>query len=327
MRSLSLSRRGLLLSGLGAAVLASSRANAQTFPSRPVTLVVPYAAGGPTDIASRVIAQQMQAALGVNVIIENKPGASSILGAQYVAAAAPDGHTILMVTTTTLCTNPHLYKKLAYKVEDFAPISMAVRVPLGLGVKKSLPVSTIAEFRDYARAHAGTMNYGSAGTGANSQLVNVLMNQALNIQMTEVPYKGTAPALADLAGGHVDALVDAIATLLPMHRDGKIKILGNFDSSRSPVAPDVPTFAESGYPGLVAFTWNAVVAPARTPEPVIARLNKAVMTAVESAETKRKFAEMGFIPQTSSAKDLAAYIQSENDRWGPLIKKMGIQLD
>lgn len=327
MRSPSLSRRGLLLSSLGAAVLASSRANAQTFPSRPVTMVVPYAAGGPTDIASRVIAEQMHAALGVNVIIENKPGASSILGAQYVAAAVPDGHTVLMVTTTTLCTNPHLYKKLAYKVEDFAPISMAVRVPLGLAVKKSLPVSTIAEFRDYAQARAGKMNYGSAGTGANSQLVNVLMNQALNIQMTEVPYKGTAPALADLAGGHVDALVDAIATLLPMHRDGKIKILGNFDSARSPVAPDVPTFAESGYPGLVAFTWNAVVAPARVPEPVITRLNRAVVTAVESPETKRKFAEMGFIPQTSSARELAAYIQSENDRWGPLIKKMGIQLD
>ena len=290
-------------------------------------MVVPYAAGGPTDIASRVIAEQMHAALGVNVIIENKPGASSILGAQYVAAAVPDGHTVLMVTTTTLCTNPHLYKKLAYKVEDFAPIAMAVKVPLGLGVKKSLPVSTIAEFRDYAQARAGKMNYGSAGTGANSQLVNVLMNQALNIQMTEVPYRGTAPALADLAGGHVDALVDAIATLLPMHRDGKVKILGNFDSARSPVAPDVPTFAESGYPGLVAFTWNAVVAPARVPESVITKLNKAVVAAVESPETKRKFAEMGFIPQTSSARELAAYIQSENDRWGPLIKKMGIQLD
>ena len=323
----SLSRRRLLLTALGAAVLAPSRGHAQTFPSRPITMVVPYAAGGPTDIASRVIAEQMHAALGVNVIIENKPGASSMLGAQYVAAAAPDGHTVLMVTTTTLCTNPHLYKKLAYKVEDFAPIAMAVKVPLGLAVKKSLPVSTIAEFREYAQARAGKMNYGSAGTGANSQLVNVLMNQALNIEMTEVPYKGTAPALADLAGGHVDALVDAIATLLPMHRDGKIKILGNFDSSRSPVAPDVPTFAESGYPGLVAFTWFAVVAPARVPETVITRLNKAVVTAVESAETKRKFAELGFIPQTSSARDLAIYIQSENDRWGPLIKKMRIQLD
>ena len=153
------------------------------------------------------------------------------------------------------------------------------------------------------------------------------MNQTLNIQMTEVPYRGTAPALADLAGGHVDALVDAMATLLPMHRDGKIKILANFDNVRSPVAPEVPTFAESGYPGLVAFTWFAVVAPARVPEPVLARLTKAVMAAVESEETKRRFAELGFIAQTSGARELALYIQSENDRWGPLIRKMGIQLD
>ena len=320
------SRRTVLMASLGFA-LAPSTGNAQSFPTRPITMVVPYAAGGPTDVASRVIAEQMHQALGVNVVIENRPGASTILGAQYVAAAAPDGYTVLMVTTTTLCTNPHLYKKLAYKVEDFAPVAMAVKVPLGLAVRKSLPVSTIAEFREYVQARAGKMNYGSAGTGANSQLVNVLMNQTLNIQMTEVPYKGTAPALADLAGGHVDALVDAIATLLPMHRDGRIKILGNFDSARSPVAPEVPTFAESGYPGLVAFTWFAVVSPARVPEAAIARLNKAVMAAVESPETKRKFAELGFVPQTSSAKELAAYIQSENERWGPLIRKMGVQLD
>lgn len=321
------SRRSLLVTSLAAAFFGPSTSTAQTYPSRPVTLVVPYAAGGPTDVASRVIAAQMQSALGVNVVVENKPGASTILGAQHVAAAPPDGHTILMVTTTTLCTNPHLYKKLPYKVEDFTPVSMAVKVPLGLAVRSSLPVSTIAEFREYARARPGKMNYGSAGTGANSQLVNVLMNQALNIDMTEVPYRGTAPALNDLAAGHVDALVDAIATLLPLHRDGKIRILGNFDDTRSPVAAEVPTFAESGYPGLVAFTWFAVVAPARVPEPVIAKLNKAVMEAVESPQTKRKFAELGFIPRTSTARDLANYIQSENDRWGPLIKKMGVQLD
>lgn len=320
-------RRKLLGSSLGAAVWAPVIANAQTFLSKPVTMVVPYAAGGPTDVTSRVIAAQMQSTLGVNVIIENKPGASTILGAQYVAGAAPDGHTILMVTTTTLCTNPHLYKKLPYKVQDFAPIAMAVKVPLGLAVRSSLPVSTIAEFRDYVQARPGKMNYGSAGTGANSQLVNVLMNQALNINMTEVPYRGTAPAMADLAGGHVDALVDAIATLLPLHRDRKIKILGNFDDIRSSVAPDVPTFSEVGYPNLVAFTWFAMVAPARVPEPVIEKLNRAVMAAVMSSQTKNKFAEMDFIPQTSSARQLATYIQTENDRWGHLIKKMGIQLD
>ena len=322
-----LNRRHIVFSGVAGAAFLPYLGYAQSFPSKPITMVVPYAAGGPTDVASRVIASQMQASLGVNVVIENKPGASTILGAQYVVNAVPDGHTIIMVTTTTLCTNPHLYKKLAYKVDDFAPIAMAVKVPLGLAVRSSLPVSTIAEFRDYVRARPGKMNYGSAGTGANSQLVNVLMNQALSIDMAEVPYRGTAPALSDLAGGHVDSLVDAIATLLPLHRDGKIKILGNFDDVRSAVAPEIPTFLESGYPTLVAFTWFAVMAPGRVPEAAISKLNKAVMSAVTSPQTKSKFDELGFIPQTSSAKQLGTYIQSETDRWGHLIKKLGIQLD
>lgn len=327
MMNLRPTRRHFLQVGLGACALGVAQLYAQAFPARPVTLVVPYAAGGPTDVASRVLAEQLQVALGAPVVVENKPGASTILGAQHVAAASPDGYTLLMVTTTTLCTNPHLYKKLPYKVEDFAPIAMAVKVPLAVAVRKSLPVANLAEFRQYALAQAGKMNYGSAGTGANSQLVNVLMNQALGIEMAEIPYKGTAPALVDLAGGHVDVLVDALATLLPLHREGKIKILANFDDVRSPVAPEIATFVELGYPNMVAFTWFAVMAPARTPEPIVARLNKAVMTAVMAPETKRKFSELGFIAQTSSARDLATYIVSENNRWGPLIRKMGLQLD
>ena len=320
-------RRQLLQSAVSAGALASGYARAQAFPAKPITLVVPYSAGGPTDLSSRVLAERMQAALGARVIVENRPGASTIVGAQHVALAAPDGYTLLMVTTTTLCTNPHLYKKLPYKVEDFTPIGMAVKVPLGFAVPQALPVSNIAEFRRYALAQAGKLNYGSAGTGANSQLVNALMNQALGIQMTEVPYKGTGPALVDLAGGRVEGLVDAIATLLPLHREGRIKILANFDDVRSPVAPDVPTFIEAGYPSLVAFTWFAVVAPARVPEPVVARLHAALMAAVTAPETQRKLAEMGFIAQGSTSRELSDYIGSEYKRWGNLIQKMGLTLD
>ena len=321
-----ITRRFLLASTLAAGV-GLQAARAQTFPSRPITMVVPYAAGGPTDVASRVLAEQMREILGVAVVIENKPGASTIIGAQAVATAKPDGHTVIMVTTTTLCTNPHLYKKLSYRVEDFAPVAMAVKVPLGFAVKASLPVRTLAEFRDYARQRPGQMNYGSAGTGANSQLVNALMNQRLEVQMTEVPYRGTAPALNDLAAGHVDALVDALATLVPLHQSGQIRIIGNFDDVRSAVAPDVPTFAESGYSDLVAFTWFAVMAPAKVPSQAIDRLHDAVSKAVLSSETKRRYAELGFIPQTLTPNELADYIASENRRWAPLIKQMGIQLD
>jgi len=312
---------------VGLAAFASAAARAQGFPNRPVTLVVPYAAGGPTDVASRVIAEQMRAPLRIHVIVENRPGDSTILGARAVATAAPDGHTLLMVPTTTLCTNPHIYARLPYRVEDFAPVGMTVKVPLGLAVKTALPVRTIAEFRDYVRARPGRLNYGSPGTGANSQLVNALANLSLGLDMTEVPYRGTAPALNDLAAGNVDVLVDALATLAPLHASGHIRIIGNFDDVRSPVVPDVPTFVESGHPDLVAFTWFAVVSPAATPRETIAILNAAVTAAVQSEVTKERFAQLGFVPQSSTVDDLARYIRAEYDRWGPLIRRLGIRVE
>lgn len=321
-------RRVFVLSGLGGLALrASGPAFAQEFPNRPITLVVPYAAGGPTDAASRVIAQKMGELLDTTVIIENRPGASTILGATYVAGAPKDGYTLLMVTTTTLCTNPHLYRKITYKVEDFEPVAMTVKVPIGVAVKKSLPVNTIGEFHAYVKQHAGTMNYGSAGTGANSQLVNELMNAAMGIKMTEVPYKGTAPALTDLVAGVVDVLVDSIGSMAPLHKARQIKILGNFDSGRSPVTPDVPTFAESGFPDLIAFTWNALMVPAGTPKPIIDKLNAATVATLEVADVRKKLEEGGFIPQPSTPAALAQYIRQEYDRWGPLIRRLNIRLD
>jgi tripartite-type tricarboxylate transporter receptor subunit TctC len=319
-------RRSVLAAGVGLP-LGAGTARAQSFPARPVTLVVPYAAGGPTDLASRVIAEQMRGPLRGQVIVENRPGDSTIIGARHVASAQPDGYTLLMVPTTTLCTNPHIYARLPYRVEDFAPVGMAVKVPLGLAVRSSLPVHSIAEFREYVQARPSRMNYGSPGTGSNSQLVNALANMALGIQMNEVPYRGTAPALNDLVAGHVDALVDAIATLAPLHRAQRIRVLGNFDDVRSNVLPDVPTFRESGYQGLVAFTWFAVVAPAATPPDVIQVLNAALTTAVEAPATRERFAELGFVPQTSTPAALAAYIRSEFDRWGPLIRQLGIRVE
>jgi tripartite-type tricarboxylate transporter receptor subunit TctC len=321
-----ISRRNLLAATL--ALGGPTAAGAQpALSGRPVTLVVPYAAGGPTDVASRIIAEQMRGPLRAPVIIENRPGDSTILGARFVAAAPADGLTLLMVPTTTLCTNPHIFSRLPYRVEDFAPVSMAVKVPLGLAVRASLPVRTIAEFRDYARERPGRLNYGSPGTGANSQLVNVLANQTLGLNMTEVPYRGTAPALNDLAAGNVDVLVDAIATLAPLHASGNIRIIGNFDNVRSGVVSGVPTFTEEGYPELFAFTWFAIVAPARTPRETIRVLNEAVNVSVQSPATQERFKSLGFVPHGSGVEELRNYIQSESDRWGPLIRNMGIRID
>jgi tripartite-type tricarboxylate transporter receptor subunit TctC len=316
-----------MASAAAALVAAPAGLRAQAFPTRPVSLVVPYAAGGPTDVASRVIAEQLRVELGGPVVVENRPGASTIIGAQAVAAAPPDGHTMLMVTTTTLCTNPHLYRHLPYKAEDFAPVGMAVRVPLAVAIRSTLPATTIEEFRRYAQSRPGTLNYGSAGTGANSQLVNELMNARLGTPMTHVPYRGTALALKDLASGHVDALVDALATLLPLHQAGQIRILATFEDTRTPVAPDLPTFVEAGYPDLVAFTWFALMAPAATPVPILDRLNEAATRAIQTGGVQRRLSELGFTGQTSSRAELASYIRSESERWAPLIKRLGIVLD
>jgi tripartite-type tricarboxylate transporter receptor subunit TctC len=308
--------------------LVSTTSRAQSYPEKPVTLVIPYSAGGPTDVFGRALADKLSQVLGVGVVIDNRPGASTMLGANHVAAAAKDGHTALIVTTTTLSLNPTLYKKtISYKVSDFAPVALVGKVPIGLAVRADLPVSTIKEFQDYVKRSPKRMKYGSAGTGANSQMVNALANQTLGIEMTEVPYKGTAPALTDMVAGHVDALVDAVATLAPLHRAGKIKILGNFDSERSVVAPDVPTFAESGFPTLVAFTWNAVVVPAGTPNNVVAKLNAALVETLNDPETRKKIESIGFIPLTSTPEELHAYIGKESERWAKLIEQMGISLD
>lgn len=317
-------RRAVLAAGASlAAGIPSVRA--QSFPTRPVTLVVPFAAGGPTDLAARVLAEQMRGALRGQVIVENRPGSSTIIGARHVASAPADGHTLLMATTTTLATNPHIYSPLSYSVEDFAPVGLAVKVPLGLAVRATLPARSIAEFRDYVRARPGRMNYGTPGTGSNSHLVMALASMALGIQMTEVPYRGTAPALNDLVAGNVDAVVDAIATLAPLHRAERIRVLGNFDDGRSNVLPDVPTFQESGFQDLVAFTWNAVLAPAATPPDVIQMLNTALNAAVRAPATRDRFAELGFVAQTSTPAELAAFIRVESDRLGPLIRQLGIR--
>lgn len=303
-------------------------ADAQTYPSKAVTLVIPYSAGGPTDVFGRALSDKLGKVLKQQIIIDNRPGASTMLGAAQVAAAPKDGYTALVVTTTTFALNPSLYKStINYKLSDFAPVALVGKVPIGLAVRADLPVSNIKEFQAYVKASKTRMKYGSAGTGANSQMVNALANQTLGIEMTEVPYKGTAPALTDMVAGHVDALVDAIATLAPLHKAGKIKILGNFDSARSPVTPDVPTFAESGFPDLVAFTWNAVVVPAGTPEPVITKLNAALVETLSDAETRSNVERIGFTPLTSTPAELSAYIGTESERWSGLIKQMGISLD
>ncbi len=313
-----------------AAALASllvEPAHAEAYPTRPVTMVVPYAAGGPTDVAARLLAAKMKDPLNQTVVIENRTGGSTMIGAAYVARAPKDGYTIMMITPTTVATNPHLYKTINYKVEDFAPISMVVKVPFVLSVRSSLPVKTIQEFIAYAKAHPGQLNYGTSGSGSAPQLAAELFSAEAGIKMRDVSYRGSGPALTDLLAGVLDVVIDGVQTSAPYHREGKMRSLANFADTRSPQLPDVPTFVEAGLPGVVVYTWFALVAPAGTPAPVIATLNDAVVKSIASPDLKTRLDDLGFIAMSSSPKELGDYIRQEYELWGKVIARANIKLE
>jgi len=309
---------------LAASVLAlATVAQAGNYPDRPVTVVVPYSAGGPTDVLGRLLTDALSGILGQNFLVENRPGAATQIGATYVSSASNDGYTLLIANTTTLSLNPSLRSDLTYSVSDFEPIALVAKIPIGFAVRADLPAYSIDEFRAFALESGEELTYGSAGTGSNSQMVTALMNRELGIEMLEIPYQGTSPALVDLVGGHVDGLVDAMGTLAPMHHAGQIRILGNFDTERNPAVPEVPTFIEQGY-DIAAFTWNAVVAPAGTPPEVVERLNAALEEVVNDPGFRQRLVEVGFSPMFSTPEELSAYIVEEATRWQNLIDEMDL---
>lgn len=325
-------RGGGALPALSAATMVAGMALAGAalaggYPEKPVTITIGYAAGGTVDIATRILAEDLTARLGQRFLVDNKPGASGMIAADAVAEAAPDGATIGMITTSQLGTNPHLFSKIAYKAEDFAPIGIAVRAPIALAVAPDLPVTTIAEFQAYAKAHGAEMTYGSFGLGTNAQLVTEAMNSALGIEMQHAPYAQGAMARTDLSAGTIQALVDSIAAIAPLHDSGQVRVIGSFYDAPSARLPGVATFAEYGFPDLVAFTWLGFVAPAGTPPEVVETLNGAVRAALAEPAVAKRLEEAGFILAPSSPEEMAATIRADYDRWGPLIARLGIRLD
>lgn len=322
--------RSKILFFAAACVFASAAertASAQTYPSKPVTISVGYAAGGTVDIAARIIGEKLASSLGQRFLIDNKPGASGMIAADQVARAAPDGYTIGMITTSQLGTNPHLFSKIPYKAENFKPIGMAVKAPIALAIAPNLPVKTISEFQAYAKANGSKMTYGSFGLGTNAQLVTEVMKSMLGIDMKHAPYAQGNMARTDLSAGTIDALVDSIAAVSPMNKAGQLRIIGSFYPERIESFPDIPTFRESGFPDLVAYTWLGFVAPAGTPDTVIQKLNAEIKLALADPTVASKLINAGFLPSPSSPDEMAREIKSDYDRWGPVIKQLGISLN
>ncbi len=313
----------LAIAGLPTALLAQA--------DKPITIVVPYAPAGTTDMLGRMLAQQMAPLLGRQILVDNKPGAGSGVGAAYVAKAAPDGSTLLVATSTTLAINPWLYKKLAYDpAKDFAPIGLIGAVPLLLVVNATLPVKSVAELVALSKSTTGGLSYGSAGNGSPQHLGAEMFKAQTGANLTHVPYKGSGPAVTDLIGGQIQLMFSDIPPALPHVRSGRLKALAVSSLKRQPALPDVPTVAESGAPGtrnFEAVAWQSLVAPAGTPRAVVARYSEALAKVMAQPELRAKLEKEGFEPGTSTAEQLAAYIVSETDRWGPVIKASGATVD
>ncbi|MGO4411419.1 tripartite tricarboxylate transporter substrate binding protein [Cupriavidus sp. KB_39] len=302
-------------------------AHAAEFPDHPIKLVVPFPPGGPTDLVSRVIAKKMSEDLGQQVVVDNRPGANGNIGGEMVAKAPADGYTVLY-NTSSIALSPALYKKLPYDVKrDFAPVAMTAMVPLVLEVNAKVPANTVAEFVSWLKANPGKMTYGSAGNGNVTHLAAFLFLQANGLDAVHAPYKGSAPALTDLAGGQVQFMTDTINSSLPFIRDKRMKALAVTSLTRSSQLPDVPTVAETVMPGFEVGAWQGMMVPAKTPPEIVKKLNAATLKALAAPEVRASLAAQGAEPRGTSPEAYGKYVAQELDRWRKVVKDSGVTLD
>ncbi|OZI18986.1 ABC transporter substrate-binding protein [Bordetella genomosp. 9] len=299
-------------------------ATADEFPSRPITFVVPFAAGSATDQIARALAQGVTEQTGQAVVIEDKPGASAMIGAQDVARAKPDGYRVLITTNTTHAANEHLYKRLQYDpVKDFEPITLLGKGSQIMVVNPSFPAKTVGEFLAMARKEPGKLSFGSGSS--SSRIAGELLQQMANVKLLHVPYKSNPLALTDLLGGQISTMITDMATGLPQVQSGKLRALGVTTLKRSALAPDVPTIAEAGVPGYEMGYWFAAYAPAGTPADVVKRLHTLLTKATEGAPAKQFYATTGTEAETSTPAELAAFQKAESKKWQTIIKQAGIE--
>ncbi|PZP47895.1 MAG: hypothetical protein DI601_02315 [Azospirillum brasilense] len=288
-------------------------------------MIVPYAAGGPTDVQARILAETMAEPLRQRVVVENRTGAGVVVGTEAVAKAAPDGQTILL-TTVAHAINPTLFPNLPFDTgKDFAPVALIAKVPLVLLVRKDLPVRDVAELVAWLRSQKGQATYGSAGVGSAPHLGAALMLMMAKVEAVHIPYRGSGPAMSDLAAGRLDFYVDAATSALAQARAGTGRALGWSMLKRSPAAPDLPTFDESGIPGYEAYTWSGVFAPAATPREIVLRINAAAREAMASPALQARFAELGAeLAEPGPPEDLARFVSSEIEKWRNVVRQTGM---
>jgi tripartite-type tricarboxylate transporter receptor subunit TctC len=314
---------------LGAAALCvAGAAAAQTWPSKPVRMIVPFPPGGAVDILGRAVAQKLGDSLGQGIVIDNRAGAGGAVGSEAAAKSPPDGYTLLMGSTSTISIIPALVSKPTYDPSrDFVPVSQVAFVPHIVVASTSLAASNLREFIAYAKANPGRLNYASAGNGTPHHIAGEMFKQLAGVDLVHVPYKGTAPAVNDLLAGQVSFMSVEILAALPHVRAGKLRALGVASGTRAEVAPEVPTVAEAGLPGFEVTAWYGVLAPAGTPAPILQRVASEIAKAVAQPDFRERLAGMGGSPVGSGPEEFARFLRTENARWADAVRASGAKLD
>lgn len=310
---------------LVAVAAAAATAQAQSFPAKPVRLIVPFAPGGSTDIVARVLGTELNRMWGQPVLVDNRAGGSTVIGTEIVAKAPPDGHTLL-VTPAPFTIVPSLAAKLPYDPQkDFEPITLINTTPLVVVVHPAVPARNIKDLVALAKSKPGALNYGSSGSGGSNHLAGELFNAMAGVKMVHVPYKGNAPALQDLVGGHVDAVFNGLTSALPLIKGGKLRALGMTSLKRSPALPEVPTLDEQGLKGFLAVAWNGLTAPAKTPKSIVDKINADVLKVVRAPELVEKLKAEGSDPVGSSVDAYAKFLRDEIAKWNKVIRAANIK--
>ena len=318
---------GLAAAAVAAPAVVSSRALAADWPSKSVRVVVPFTPGGSTDITARLVSNRLQEVWGQSVVVENKPGAGGNIAADMVAHSDPDGYTIF-ISGPGMATNQFLYPSLSYdSVADFAPVTMLITQPNLMCVPNSSPAKSVREFIAYCNENKGKVTYASSGNGTTLHLSGELFKRLAKVEMTHIPYRGGAPAINDLIPGRVDVIFDNMPSILSHVKAGTLRGLAVTTKERVAVVPDIPTIAESGVPGFDVFSWFGFFVPARTPEGVVARINADTNAALVYPQVKSRFEELGATPKGSTPAELAAFLKSEIDKWGPVIREARIRVE
>ena len=317
-----------LCAALAAFALGAGTAAAQTYPAKPVRIVIGLSAGGGTDVLTRIIAARLTESWGQNIVVENRPGASGFIAGELVAKSPPDGYTLIMGAQSGLAVAPALYGRAPYDtLKDFSPITLVGSTPLLMIVHPSFPTKTFGEFVAYAKKHGNQLTYGSGGVGSTPHMAGELLNSLLSIRMNHVPYKGESPAIADTLGGQIPIMFGNLSVVLPHVKSGKVRPLANTSANRSPLVPDIPTISESGFKGFAIATWYGLLGPAGMQPDVVTRIQREVARVANLPETREKLGGIGVEISANAPDQFAAYLRSEVARYAKLVKEANIKAE